>query len=72
MSNICFGDVVLSRDGSAKGTVVGLSVRYCAACGRVSPCANVRWEDGKLTKPCTRGTMKLVKRSEEGAVWQLT
>lgn len=72
MSNICFGDVVLSRDGSAKGTVVGLSVRYCAACGRVSPCATVRWPDGKITRPCTRGTMERCGSNGGGSIWRLT
>ena len=49
------GKTMLSRDGSEKGIVTGVSSRHCAACGCNYPCFLVTWPDGKKTKPCTAG-----------------
>ena len=49
------GKTILSRGGKHKGTVTGVSSRYCKACGMNHPCFLVTWEDGKKTKPCTAG-----------------
>lgn len=48
------GKTIWSRDHKIKGTVKTISSRLCAACGYHS-CYIVKWEDGKTTKPCTKG-----------------
>lgn len=58
------GSTMLSRDAKHHGVVLRCSSRYCAACGYVQPCWVVKWEDGKITKPCVSG----VKRNSDGAL----
>jgi hypothetical protein len=45
---------VLSRDGKKKGKLTGGS-RHCGMSGCSGKALSVRWEDGKLTYPCTKG-----------------
>jgi hypothetical protein len=45
------GKIIWSRGHKEKGVVISKSVRHCAVCGRCS-CYNVKWSDGKRTKPC--------------------
>ena len=49
------GKPFLSRDGTVKGKIVGVSTRWCAACQRVRPRYSVDWEDGSRTYPCPAG-----------------
>lgn len=56
---------VLSRDGRIKGRIVGSGHTWCGACQRACR-IGVRWEDGKLTRPCVRA----MKQLEDGS-WQL-
>ena len=49
------GRTMLSRDGALKGVITGVSSRYCAGCGMNHPCYLVTWENGRKTKPCTKG-----------------
>jgi len=51
------GKVIWNRERTEKGTVVSLSERRCAVCGR-SACLIVEWSDGKRTKPCLHGIGK--------------
>ena len=53
------GETIRSRDGSISGKITGVSERYCAACQVVHSCYLVKWEDGKRTKPCTKGVKTL-------------
>jgi len=48
------GTHVLSRDGKRKGKLTGGS-RLCGMSGCTGKALAVRWEDGKLTYPCTKG-----------------
>ena len=57
--------VVLSRDGKEAGLVKGFG-RPCRLEGCLGWRWAVRWPDGKLTQPCSKG-MKTVS----GAIWQL-
>jgi len=58
------GDTVLSRDGAIKGTVRGAG-RLCRLEGCGGWCVPVRWSDGKLTWPCSKG----LRQTKEG--WQI-
>lgn len=48
------GRTIWARDMRVKGKIRKLSSRYCAVCG-YHDCYIVDWEDGTVTKPCTRG-----------------
>jgi hypothetical protein len=48
------GVVVLSKDGKRKGKLTGGS-RHCGMEGCTGKALAVRWDDGKLTYPCTKG-----------------
>jgi hypothetical protein len=48
------GTPVLSREGTIKGHLTGGS-RTCGMHGCTGRNLGVRWEDGKLTLPCTKG-----------------
>jgi len=48
------GTPVLSSDGKIKGKLTGGS-RHCGMSGCSGKALAVRWEDGKLTYPCTKG-----------------
>ena len=48
---------VWSRDGAEAGKATGGS-RQCAMEGCRGLRIGVRWPDGKLTWPCTKGTME--------------
>jgi hypothetical protein len=48
------GTPVLSSDGTIKGKLTGGS-RHCGMEGCTGKALAVRWEDGKLTYPCTKG-----------------
>lgn len=48
------GTVVHSRDGKLKGKLIGGS-RICRLEGCRGKQLAVRWENGKLTYPCTKG-----------------
>lgn len=72
MPDIEVGDFLLSRDDKQQGIVSRIGTRYCAACGRISRCATVRWPDGKITRPCTRGTMERCSSNGGGNIWRLT
>lgn len=50
----CKGMIVLSKDGKKKGKLTGGS-RHCGMEGCTGKALAVRWEDGKLTYPCTKG-----------------
>lgn len=52
---------VVSRDGKTRGVVVG--TRRCQLSGCTGVCAGVRWPDGKLTWPCSKGMQ--VRKSGE-------
>lgn len=45
------GKIIWSRGHKEKGIVISKSMRQCAVCGRCS-CYNVKWSDGKRTRPC--------------------
>jgi hypothetical protein len=45
---------VLSSDRKIKGKLTGGS-RHCSMCGCSGKALAVRWENGKLTYPCTKG-----------------
>jgi hypothetical protein len=53
--------VVVSRDGKRIGKVVG--TRRCQLAGCTGRCVGVRWSDGKLTRPCSKGMQ--VRKSGE-------
>lgn len=65
------GDIILSRDGSSRGKITAKQARYCAACQRVCACAVVRWEDGKVTKPCMEDIRLAKREMVEVRVWQI-
>lgn len=44
---------VISRDGKHKGKFTGGNSRPCSMEGCCGERVGVRWEDGKLTFPCT-------------------
>ena len=48
------GKTIWARDMSVKGKVRKISSRYCAVCG-YHDCYIVDWDDGSVTKPCTKG-----------------
>lgn len=48
------GTPVLSKDGTKKGKLTG-GYRHCGMAGCTGKALAVRWEDGKLTYPCTKG-----------------
>jgi hypothetical protein len=45
---------VISKNGKEKGTTTGGS-RMCQLSGCGGLCIGVRWSDGKLTWPCSKG-----------------
>lgn len=45
---------VLNRDATQVGVVIGSS-EYCPLAGCSGIPLSVRWPDGSLTKPCTKG-----------------
>lgn len=49
------GKTIYNRDRTNVGVIKGLSYRYCAACGKNHMCLLVKWNDGKTTKPCSKG-----------------
>lgn len=49
------GKKIWTRDHSEYGIVQKESHRYCAACGFTHSCYIVKWNDGTITKPCTKG-----------------
>ncbi len=46
--------IVRSRDGKLQGVVTG-ATRRCTLEGCVGQRLGVRWPDGKITWPCTKG-----------------
>ena len=48
-------NTLYSRDKKEKGIVQKIQSRYCSACGGTNLCYVVKWEDGKITKPCVNG-----------------
>lgn len=50
----CKGMTVLSKDKQKRGKLTGGS-RHCGLEGCTGRAYGVRWEDGKLTYPCTKG-----------------
>lgn len=53
---------VISRDGKEKGRLTG-GERVCQLEGCTGNRVGVRWEDGTLTFPCTKG-MKYLKNGD--------
>jgi len=51
-------EIVLSRDMKLTGTCTG-GTRRCPLDGCTGLRVGVRWPDGKLTWPCTKGMRKL-------------
>jgi len=51
------GEVVLSRDGRARGRTTG-SLRSCTLEGCRGLRIGVRWPDGRLTWPCSEGMVR--------------
>lgn len=49
------GNTIYSRNKEEKGIIQKIQSRYCAACGISSLCYVVKWNDGKITKPCVNG-----------------
>lgn len=47
-------DIVISRNGKSKGRMTG-GVRICQLAGCTGICYAVRWTDGKLSYPCSKG-----------------
>lgn len=47
------GKTIWSRNKAVKGVVTAISHRACAVCG-YGTCYIVKWDDGKITKPCTK------------------
>ncbi len=45
---------VVSRDGRQSGKVIG-GGDHCQLSGCTGIRLSVRWDDGKLTRPCTKG-----------------
>ena len=66
MIDLKIGDVVISRDGISKGKTTG-GERCCSMEGCTGRRLGVRWQDGKLTWPCTKG-MSFDTREQ---VWKL-
>jgi len=54
MIDLKLGEVVISRDGRSKGKTTG-GERLCTMEGCRGTKVAVRWQDGKLTFPCTHG-----------------
>jgi len=54
MIDLKIGEVVISRDGICKGKTTGGN-RHCTMEGCRGFRLGVRWQDGKLTWPCTHG-----------------
>lgn len=52
------GKKIWSRDMSEYGVVTAESHRKCVVCGPHS-CYIVKWNDNKITKPCTHGVIML-------------
>ena len=50
---------VLSRSGKEKGKVINQDVRMCRLEGCNGYVSSVRWEDGKLTYPCSKGMKQI-------------
>lgn len=57
---------ILSRDGKHLGTTTG-GTRKCSMEGCSGERIGVRWDDGKLTFPCTRG----MHWNEKRKAWQI-
>ncbi|HRZ18684.1 MAG TPA: hypothetical protein P5136_01390 [Methanofastidiosum sp.] len=51
------GTIIIDRTGKIKGKTTG-GTRPCTLEGCRGKKIGVRWEDGKLTWPCTAGLMK--------------
>jgi len=45
---------IISRNGSEAGKLTG-GTRKCQVSGCTGICYAVRWQDGKLTYPCSKG-----------------
>ena len=58
------GTLVLSSDGKNKGRLIGGS-RRCPLEGCMGKQLSVRWDDGDLTWPCTKGMLF------DGKCWQI-
>ena len=58
------GERVVSRDRQAVGLTTG-GVRSCRLEGCLGLRIGVRWPDGKLTWPCSRGMQR------RGGVWRI-
>lgn len=56
------GDLVLSRDGAKKGETTGSQYR-CSMDGCTGLRVVVRWSDGKVTRPCSKGLRTLADGS---------
>lgn len=48
------GKRIFNENSGHFGIVTAVSARRCAACG-FAPCYYVKWNNGKMTKPCARG-----------------
>lgn len=67
------GTKVVSRDGKIKGKTTG-SCNHCRLEGCNGLRLGVRWSDGKLTFPCTKGmevTVKATKDGKQSITWKI-
>lgn len=62
VSRFCEGTPVLSRDGRHKGKTTGAKF-HCRLHGCTGMRITVRWSDGKITHPCSKGLVWNKRRS---------
>ncbi len=58
--------LVVSRDGKQVGRVIGC-LQVCPLEGCRGYRMQVRWPDGRLTRPCTKG----MRQEEDVLVWRI-
>ena len=51
--------IMLSRDGKEKGRIINENSYQCRLEGCRGWRMSVRWDDGKLTYPCSHGTKSI-------------
>lgn len=67
MKDVAEQGKILSRDGKHIGTTTGGNSRKCPMESCRGERVGVRWDDGKLTYPCTAG----MHWNEKRKAWQI-
>jgi len=61
-------DTIVSRDGKYRGKPTSVTIRNCGVEGCFGLVLRVKWNDGKVSFPCTAGLRNI---NSKKAIWKI-